>query len=226
MPTAAAKDEKKAEKVTEVKKNGTEEKEAEMSEEDRQLKDDLCMLVQRLSEPDPSLYLPSLESLRSQIRSATTSMTSVPKPLKFLREHYDTLVTLYDKMPSDETRRFLADIVSILSMTMSPEKYGPGQCLKYRLLGSREEIGSWGHEYVRHLAGEVALDWQSEETMTTERSEQLIRLVREIVPYHMKHNAEAEAADLLMEIERLDLLDEHVTEEDICNRVSMRMSLL
>ena len=250
MPTAAKDEKKTAEKVGEVKKV-VEEKEPEMSEEvryliaifcrfilshsffvfftrnvqDRQLKDDLSMLVQRLAEPDASLYLPSLESLRTQIRSATTSMTSVPKPLKFLREHYDQLRTLYDKMPTDETRRFIADIISILSMTMSSEKYGPGECLKYRLLGSREEIGSWGHEYVRHLAGEVALDWQSENT-TADRSADLIRLVKEIVPYHMKHNAEAEAADLLMEIERLDLLDEHVTEEEVCNRVRLVMLMM
>jgi 26S proteasome regulatory subunit N1 len=194
-----------------------------MSDEDRQLKDDLSMLVQRLSEPDHQLYLPSLESLRTQIRSATTSMTSVPKPLKFLREHYDTLRSLYEKMPSDETKRFIADIISILSMTMSTEKYGSGECLKYRLLGSREEIGTWGHEYVRHLAGEVALDWQQGVGLTQDRSNELIRLVKEIVPYHMKHNAEAEAADLLMEIERLDLLDEHVSEEDICNRVCVSL---
>lgn len=209
------------EKVAEAggKKPPVAEKEAELSDEDRQLKDDLTMLVTRLSEPDTSLFLPSLESLRTQIRSATTSMTSVPKPLKFLRPHYDQLKLLYESMPTPDTKSFLADIISILSMTMSPEKYGPGECLKYRLLGSREEIGSWGHEYVRHLAGEVAADWQKSESPTPERTDALIKLVKEIVPYHMAHNAEAEAADLLMEIERLDLLDEHVTEEDICNRV-------
>ena len=28
------------------------------------------------------------------IRASTTSMTSVPKPLKFLRPHYDTMKTV------------------------------------------------------------------------------------------------------------------------------------
>ena len=36
------------------------------------------------------------------------------------------------------------------------------------------------------------------------------RMVKEIVPSQMKHHAESEACDLVMEIERLDLLDEHV----------------
>lgn len=42
--------------------------------------------------------------------------------------------------------------------------------------------------------------------------EKLILLARQIVPYNMAHNAEAEACDLLMEIERLDLLEEFVDE--------------
>lgn len=42
-------------------------------------------------------------------------------------------------------QRFAADIISVLAMTMSGER----ECLKYRLVGSQEELASWGHEYVR-----------------------------------------------------------------------------
>lgn len=42
-------------------------------------------------------------------------------------------------------QHFCADVVSVLAMTMSGER----ECLKYRLLGSQEELASWGHEYVR-----------------------------------------------------------------------------
>ncbi|PWA74789.1 hypothetical protein CTI12_AA248690 [Artemisia annua] len=38
----------------------------------------------------------------------------------------------------------------------------------------------------------------------------LIELVEQIVAFHMKHNAEPEAVDLLMEVEDLDLLGKHV----------------
>ena len=61
------------------------------SEEDQQLKAELEMLVERLKESDTGLYQPALESLRSLIRTSTSSMTSVPKPLKFLRPHYDEM---------------------------------------------------------------------------------------------------------------------------------------
>ena len=42
-------------------------------------------------------------------------------------------------------QHFCADVLSVLAMTMSGER----ECLKYRLLGSQEELASWGHEYVR-----------------------------------------------------------------------------
>lgn len=41
---------------------------------------------------------------RQEIRTATSSMTSVPKPLKFLRPHYKTLKTHYEKMSDSELK--------------------------------------------------------------------------------------------------------------------------
>ena len=62
-----------------------------------------CELI-ILQESDESLYRPALETLRTLIRSSTTSMTSVPKPLKFLRPHFDSLKTVYDKINHVETK--------------------------------------------------------------------------------------------------------------------------
>lgn len=55
-------------------------------------------------EKDTSLYRPALEELRRQIRSSTTSMTSVPKPLKFLRPHYGKLKEIYENMAPGENK--------------------------------------------------------------------------------------------------------------------------
>uniref|UniRef100_A0A674MQX5 26S proteasome non-ATPase regulatory subunit 2 n=1 Tax=Takifugu rubripes TaxID=31033 RepID=A0A674MQX5_TAKRU len=184
------------------------EKKTEKSEEDKQLQEDLEMMVERLSEKNTALYHPALEELRRLIRSSTTSMTSVPKPLKFLRPHYGKLKEIYDGMAPGENKRFCADVVSVLAMTMSGER----ECLKYRLVGSQEELASWGHEYVRHLAGEVAKEWQEVEENDKTQQEMLLKLVKEIVPYNMAHNAEHEACDLLMEIERLDMLEDYIDE--------------
>ena len=106
VPTAtASKDEKKPKKLTKVEL----EKEDEMSDEE--LKEELELCVTRLSEfphyfshqfsqfsspaeTDEKLWSPALTSMTTLIRASTTSMTSVPKPLKFLRPHYDTMKTV------------------------------------------------------------------------------------------------------------------------------------
>lgn len=72
-------------------------------------------------------------------------MTSVPKPLKFLRNQYDSLKAVYEKITDKTTKVFCADILSVLAMTISEKR----ECLKYRFLSSKEPVGSWGHEYVR-----------------------------------------------------------------------------
>lgn len=188
-------DEKAKEKV---------EEKTELSEEDKQLQDELNMLVERLQESKTELYMPALTSMRDLIRASTTSMTSVPKPLKFMRQHYDTMKEVYKKMPDQNSRQTCADIISVLAMTMGTGK----ECLVYRFLCDQtDQIGEWGHEYIRHLSGEIASNWN--ETSGNFRG-RLIDLVKQIVPYNMTHNAEAEACDLLIEIERLDLLEEYV----------------
>lgn len=161
-----------------------------------------------MQESNVDLYVPALESLRSLIRASTTSMTSVPKPLKFMRIHYPAMKEIYKKLTDNKTRQLCADILSVLAMTMGTGK----ECLVYRFLcDPKDQIGEWGHEYVRHLSGEIAVHWN--ETSSNFKT-RLINLVHQIVPYNLAHNAEAEACDLLMEIERLDFLEQYVDESN------------
>ncbi|XP_047340824.1 26S proteasome non-ATPase regulatory subunit 2 homolog A [Impatiens glandulifera] len=188
-------------------KKKDEKKDEDLSDEDLALKQQLELYVERVQDPDSGLQKTALDNMRQEIRTSTSSMTSVPKPLKFLRPHYATLKSYYETMVESDLKKFLADILSVLAMTMSAE--GERESLKYRLLGSEGEIGSWGHEYVRNLAGEISQEYakrQSEEAPFDD----LMELVQQIVAFHMKHNAEYEAVDLLMEVEDLDLLVEHV----------------
>ena len=78
--------------------------EEDLSEEDQQLKDQLEMLVDRLKEKKKDLYEPTLKTMISIIRSATSSMTSVPKPLKFLRPHFDTLKGIYESFQASQAK--------------------------------------------------------------------------------------------------------------------------
>ncbi|KAH7860237.1 hypothetical protein Vadar_011070 [Vaccinium darrowii] len=188
-------------------KKKDEKKDEDLSEEDLALKQQLELYVERVQDTDPGLQKVALESMRQEIRTSTSSMTSVPKPLKFLRPHYATLKAYYDTMADSEVKKFLADILSVLAMTMSAE--GERESLKYRLLGSEGDIGSWGHEYVRNLAGEIAQEYTKRQNEGASIDD-LIELVQQVVAFHMKHNAEYEAVDLLMEVEDLDMLADHV----------------
>ncbi len=85
---------KEEEKKDEKKKDGEEPMavdEEELSEEDKQLKEELELCVTRLGEDDQSLYPSALSNLGRLIRASTTSMTSVPKPLKFMIPHFDAV---------------------------------------------------------------------------------------------------------------------------------------
>lgn len=71
--------------------------------EDEYLGDRLPALVERVTTPlHPEDLLQALYCLRAEIRVATSSMTSVPKPLKLLREHFASLEEFYEKMVWEE----------------------------------------------------------------------------------------------------------------------------
>ncbi|KAL5224121.1 hypothetical protein ABZP36_010760 [Zizania latifolia] len=188
-------------------KKKDEKKDDDLSEDDRAFKEQLELYVVRAQDPDPSVQKLALESMRQEIRTATSSMTSVPKPLKFLRPHYGTLKAYFETMAESDMKKYMADILSVLALTMSAE--GERESLKYRMIGSEGDIGSWGHEYVRNLAGEIAQEFQKRQ-YDDMPIDSLMELVQQIVSFHMKHNAEPEAVDLLMEVEDLDLLVDHV----------------
>lgn len=181
------------------------------------LQEELNTLVERLQEVNVTTLYQTLEQLSNHIRASTTSMTSVPKPLKFMRPHYDTMKDIYEKIIDIKSKQLCSDIISVLAMTMNESR----ECLKYRLTGSSMEVGEWGHEYVRHLSGELSAEW--DELAGDEGrapSKELTALVHEIVPYNMAHNGEVEACDLLMEIEKLEFLLQYVDESAyprVCN---------
>jgi len=197
-----------------------EKKEDELSDEDLKLKESLELMVERIQDPEPSVANMALLGIIKEIKTATTSMTSVPKPLKFLRPYYDKLKELFLSMNNKENRALLSDILSVLAMTMG--KLGERESLKFRLSGSSEDVGNWGHEYIRNLSGEISQEYnkrQSEGQQNTESSSEkasldLLMLIDKIVPFDIEHNAEHEACDLLMEVELLSNILPYVEESN------------
>ncbi|KAJ8905956.1 hypothetical protein NDN08_002457 [Rhodosorus marinus] len=183
--------------VKDAKKKKDEEM-GELSQEDLEKKEQLEMLVERSQDPDPAIQKQALETIRSEIRSATASMTSVPKPLKFLRPLYPKMKEFFGTMPDSDNKVFMADVLSVLAMTMADEN--TTESLDFKLMGSKDAPQTWGHEYVRHLCGEIRREYAAS---MDELDPALMGLVKEIVPFLMSSNAEPEACDLLMEVECL-----------------------
>ncbi|KAF7103351.1 hypothetical protein CFC21_104345 [Triticum aestivum] len=182
----------------------------DLSEEDLELKARLEDCVERAQSRDPRLRIGAIDTLRKEIRAATSSMTSAPKQLKFLRAHYGTLKTCFERMQdSEQQKKHMADILSVLALTMSGE--GERESLKYCMMGSLVDVCSWGHEYVRNLAFEIGKEWKFNGSSTPIESK--INVVLEIVKFHMKHNAETEALDLLLEVGYLEMLSDEKKEE-------------
>lgn len=210
--------------------------EDELSEEDLALKEKLELLVTRVKDSDPGVQKLALDTIRTEIRSATSSMTSVPKPLKFLRSHFAPLKDYYAAMSDSEVKVYLADVLSVLAMTMGDS--ARCESLRFKLRGSTEAPHLWGHEYVRHLAGEIAQEYRAidledvmeDDTPADDQAaipylkqatvEELSRLVSDIVPFLITSNAEPEAVDLLMEVDSLSLLASYVDEHNY-NRVCL-----
>jgi 26S proteasome regulatory subunit N1 len=75
-----------------------------------------------------------------------------------------------------------------------------------------DNLGSWGHEFVRSLAGDIGQEYNARIVDGTADPDDdtafqdLLDMVDVIVPFHISHNAEAEAIDLLIEVQRLKIL--------------------
>lgn len=174
----------------------------QLSEEDQQLKANIELLVEKAADSDAGVQRLALETLRSDIRTASSSMTSIPKPLKFLRPQFDRLKAAFAALAGDAPNRALfADILSVLAMTFS-DGSTTTESLAYKLLGTHEAFEAWGHDFVRNLSGEIAREFDRRQK-AEQPCDDLLELVRQIVPYHIKHNAEPEACDLLLEVNRL-----------------------
>lgn len=229
--------------------SNTEKDKVILSEEDKQFKEEIDLLVSRILEPakDSSANPEEVEGIRKaaltklhdEIKTATSSMTSVPKPLKFLRPHYDSLAAFFassdaSRAMSAENRKSLADLLSVLAMMRDAEATERAG-LMYKKQGTLEHLESWGHDYVRNIAGEIGKEYQhrlslalesgsGERKVDTSDLEPLIALV---VPFLMDHGSEPEACDLMIELGRPQDLVERVDyslETGNFERVSLYLS--
>lgn len=161
-----------------------------------------------------AVQLKAIETIRHEIRSSTSSMTAIPKPLKFLRMHINNLIEFYSDYtklkPTSPNKPFISDILSVLSMTLGSDER---LVLKYCLEGSKTDISGWGYEYLRSLSGEIGVEHNSrEEDAVTDDLDDLIDI---IIAYFFVHGGELEGCDLLLEVGQLHKCLDHVQREGV-----------
>ena len=193
----------------------TEKASLDLSEEDLALKEKLSQLVSQLQ--DSSLSLQALAQLESEVQNATTSMTSIPKPLKFLKPHYSLIKQFYSTLSASSLKVRLANFISVLALTMgSPDGR---ETLQFLLEGDINVSVNWGHEYVRNLCGEI----QEEYNQNPDSHARLLEIVAIVLPFLIKSSGESEAIDLLEEVDVLERIIEFVDLDNykrICEYIS------
>lgn len=196
----------------EDKKNEYEFKKSEEDEKlDQEEREKYQLYVDRLKDENPELQKKALEEIKREVSTATSSMTSVPKPLKYLRAHYDELKAFYAEKCHGEFKKEVSDLLSVLAITMSEK--GSNESLKFVLSGTKRNLIEWGNQYLRSLSGEVSTEY-NERLKNDEPTDELNFLVDIIAPFCISHKEEPEGIDLLMEVEQLEKIIDLCNEEN------------
>ncbi|KAK5813135.1 hypothetical protein PVK06_028581 [Gossypium arboreum] len=168
------------------------------SEEDLALSQHLELYVERIYDVDPEVQKVALESMRQEVRTSISSMTYVPKLLKFLRPHYGTLKAFYETMLDSNLKVLFNDLC----------EYFPSHVVGKP---SRNLFGLINLFVVRILAREILQEYpmrQSEDASVDD----LMELVEQIVAFHMENLKHM--IYIQLQVDDLDPLTEHV---DITN---------
>ncbi|KRW98942.1 Armadillo-type fold [Pseudocohnilembus persalinus] len=181
------------------------------TQEDLELKENIEKNIEMILGNDQEKAKTGLETLTNIVSSATSTMTSIPKPFKFLKDHYTSLVTKYESTQPSYYKKLLADFLSVLSMTMAE----PGQqkSLQFLKAGTMKDYKKWGFEYLQSLVRDICEEYDKR-LEAEQGTDDLLELVNDLVPYFMKNNAEHDAIDLLIEVEKPEELINYVTIEN------------
>lgn len=169
---------------------------------------------------DYDLRINSYNMLKNEINTSTSSMTTIPRPLKFARLHFKEIKEFYDKYnPSDQKdidyKLMLSDLLSVI-LTVINETDENGKeltILSYVLTGSKKDITSWGQEYIRSLCSDIGKEY-TERLDKEEPKNDLLDLVKIIVPYLIKQRCESDAIDLLIEVDCIKDILEFINENN------------
>lgn len=195
------------EKLNDDKKtNNKEEKkllESKLSVEEEEIKKNIDEMVGALLDSELEIKRNAYNMLKKEITTATGTMTSIPKPLKFIRFHYKKLKEAYElekeKNLNSEVQKLYGDILCILVLVTDTEETS----LKYILENNLSNYYEWGNELVRSISGEITTEYLKRLDEDKEFDD-LIKLVSATVKVLIDSHNENEAIDLLVELDLID----------------------
>jgi 26S proteasome regulatory subunit N1 len=197
-------------KPTKKKKQAVE----DLSPEDQLLKEKIESLVEKICnlENDKQVTIDSLKELTIEVRKSTRLRTAIPKAMKFLKEHYNSLEEAFDTLNPSPRKQNFADFLSLICNSLK-EKYD-NDCLRYLQQGTMQmNLEDLGEEYILTLSGDLANEYLN--LLEEEKDpSQIHELTKQILPVMFRTGNEINVVDLLLEVDRLDLLKEHVTDDN------------
>lgn len=186
-----------------------------LSEEEKEYKQNISDMVDALLDKDLGIKQNAYNMLKSEITQSTGSMTSIPKPLKFFREHYSRLRDAYtneaNSNPNSEGKKIYGDLLSILVLVTDTEDTS----LQFVLENNLTDFYEWGQEYVRSLSGEITTEYLKR-LDEDKPFDDIIALVDKVSSTLIKSNNENEAVDLLVELDLVDNI------KQLCNATNYK----
>eukprot|EP01064_Diplonema_japonicum_P035304 TRINITY_DN760_c6_g1_i1.p1 TRINITY_DN760_c6_g1~~TRINITY_DN760_c6_g1_i1.p1 ORF type:complete len:928 (+),score=314.48 TRINITY_DN760_c6_g1_i1:60-2843(+) len=206
-------------------------KEEDLSAEDLKVKKDVDDCVEKVQDKEAGIAKLALATLTELLRTSTGSVTSIPKPLKFCRTHYKTLVSHYEAIDQKtENAKSLADILALVAITMPSEGSTETLALDFKLKGNPEDLEAWGHEFTRFISHQIGVLWKTrQDTTPPSPCDDLQNLIDIIIPHYLKYNSEPSACDLLTECDQLNAIVPYCTldnHEKVCSYLLANSSYL
>jgi len=99
---------------------------------------------------------------------------------------------------------------------------GARTSLYYLLKGTNRDFTEWGHEYVSNLASDLGQEYEIR-VENNEPNDELLAIVDKIVPYFVKNNAEHDAIDLLLIVDKSEDIKAYVSAQNF-SKVYMYLS--
>lgn len=185
-------------------------KDEDLSEQDKALKDKIEFKVERICTEKESNPLKHILELFEMLITTKKSRTSIPKEIKFLKSHYSKLVEEYEKTSEESKKKNLANLLSFASISLA-ENYNRDS-LKYLQQGTGDiKLETMGEEYILNMAGDLAEEYKSRfNEKTNPNFDDLLKLVDEVLPIMFKRGDDISAIDLLMDIEQIDKVHSYI----------------